>query len=137
RRASLRSIRGSSGIAFAGANGPPRPDGDDGILTAVEAQELDLTGTELVVLSACETSVGRPSHGEGLLGLQRAFEVAGARSLISSLWKVDDDATAAFMAVFYANLWTRRLPGPEAFRQAQLTMRRGYDPKEHRLTRGA
>jgi CHAT domain-containing protein/tetratricopeptide (TPR) repeat protein len=117
-----------SGITFAGANRQPTPDRDDGILTAVEAQQLDLAGTDLVVLSACETALGTSTHGEGLMGLQRAFQVAGARSLASSLWQVDDDATAALMDEFYLNLWERKLPKLDALRQAQLTILRRYDP---------
>ena len=103
-----------SGILMAGANRPARVDRDDGVLTAVEAQHLDLAGTDLVVLSACESAVGTSTRGEGLMGLQRAFQVAGARSLVSSLWSVEDNATAALMDEFYANLWSRRLPRLEA-----------------------
>jgi CHAT domain-containing protein len=117
-----------SGITFAGANRQPTPDRDDGILTAVEAQQLDLAGTDLVVLSACETALGTSTHGEGLMGLQRAFQIAGARSLASSLWQVDDDATAALMNEFYLNLWERKLPKLDALRQAQLAILRRYDP---------
>ena len=68
----------SAGIALAGANRTVQRGQDDGLLTAYEAQQLDLRGTELVVLSACETTLGKPLDGEGLLGLQRAFQVAGA-----------------------------------------------------------
>ena len=82
----------------------------------------------MVVLSACETTLGKPLDGEGLLGLQRAFQVAGAHSLISSLWKVDDRATQALMVEFYRNLWDRKLGKAEALRQAQLKMLREYDP---------
>ncbi len=122
-----------AGIAFAGANRQFQAGQDDGLLTALEAQQLDLTGTELVVLSACETSLGKPVNGEGLLGLQRAFQVAGARSLISSLWKVDDAATQILMIEFYKNLWEKKFSKLEALRQAQLTIRREYDPKTKQL----
>jgi CHAT domain-containing protein len=125
-----------SGIAFAGANRPFRADREDGILTALEALQLDLSGTELLVLSACESSLGIRTQGEGLLGLQRAFQVAGARSLISSLWQVGDAPTAALMEEFYANLWERRLPRIEALQQAQIALLRRYDLRQQRLRRG-
>jgi CHAT domain-containing protein len=123
----------TSGITLAGVNRPPQPGREDGILTAMEAQQLDLGGVELVVLSACETSLGSTTKGEGMMGLQRAFQVAGARSLISSLWSVDDAATSVIMEEFYTNLWERRLPQLEALRQAQLAVLRRYDPAQHRL----
>lgn len=93
----------NSGIVLAGAN-HSRQAGDDGYLTAKEAAQLQLDGTELVVLSACDTASGTLQTGEGVYGLQRALTVAGARSTLLSLWKVDDDATAAFMQRFVALL---------------------------------
>jgi CHAT domain-containing protein len=131
-----------SGVVLAGANLPPRtdelglPTGEDGILTAEEIVNLDLRGTDLVVLSACDTGLGRVAGGEGVMGLTRAFHLAGARTAVASLWKVDDRATQALMVEFYANLWQKKLGKLEALRQAQLTMLAGYDPKSGAL-RGA
>jgi CHAT domain-containing protein len=125
-----------SSIALAGANLPPRPGEEDGIFTALEAQQLDLGGVDLVVLSACETGLGVQAAGEGMVGLQRGFQVAGARTLISTLWSVDDAATAALMDEFYNNLWVRRLSKLEALRQAQIALMRRYDPVQKRLRRG-
>jgi CHAT domain-containing protein/Tfp pilus assembly protein PilF len=98
------------------------PDREDGILTAEEVQSLDLRGTDLVVLSACETGLGQGKYGEGLMGLQRAFQAAGARAVVASLWKVDDAATTVLMEQFYTNLWSKQMPKLEALRQAQLTV---------------
>jgi CHAT domain-containing protein len=110
-----------SGLALAGANRAREASGaDDGILTAEEVCSLDLRGTELVVLSACETGRGRIAGGEGVLGLQRAFHIAGARALVASFWKVDDAATSLLMEQFYLNLWQKQLAKGEALRQAQL-----------------
>jgi CHAT domain-containing protein/tetratricopeptide (TPR) repeat protein len=101
------------------ADGPER---EDGILTAEEVQALDLRGCELVVLSACETGLGELEYGQGVLGLQRAFQAAGARAVVASLWRVNDAATGALMEQFYTNLWTKKLPKLEALRQAQLAV---------------
>lgn len=109
-----------SGLVLAGANRPVEPDRDDGILTALEVADLGLDGVELAVLSACETGLGDVAGGEGLLGLQRAFQTAGARAVVAGLWKVPDRATQALMSRFYENLWDKKLPKLEALRQAQL-----------------
>ncbi|MDM7954749.1 MAG: CHAT domain-containing protein [Cyanobium sp. CZS 25K] len=93
-----------SGLVLAGANQPEADRTDDGYLTAAEATALQLEGTELVVLSACSTGQGDIRTGEGVYGLQRALTVAGARTTLLSLWKVDDKATAAFMEAFYKRL---------------------------------
>ncbi len=109
-----------SGLAFAGANRPPQPEQDDGILTAQEIAFLPLEGVDLVTLSACETGLGEVAGGEGLIGVQRAFQVSGARTTIASLWKVDDLATRVLMERFYRNLWEREMSKLDALREAQL-----------------
>src|SRR5262249_47404324 len=115
-----------SGLVLAGANRPPAGEGDDGILTALEVAELNLTGVELAVLSACETGLGASAEGEGLLGLQRAFAVAGAKTTGTRLWSGDDAATRQLMVAFYGRLWREGKPlgKLEALRQAQLAMLR-------------
>ncbi len=93
-----------SGLVFAGANQPEADPADDGYLTAAEATGMDLDGTELVTLSACETGQGDVRSGEGVYGLQRSLAVAGARSTLLSLWKVDDGLIVRFMERFYSRL---------------------------------
>jgi CHAT domain-containing protein len=127
---------------LAGANLEPAkdelglPTGEDGILTAEEIAGLDLHATELVTLSACETGLGDVAAGEGVFGLERALHQAGARTVIASLWKVDDNAAQALMVEFYKNLWEKKLPKLEALRQAQLRMILDYHPSAGQL-RGA
>jgi len=116
-----------SGLFFAGANrrlsGQPTPtDLDDGVLTAYEASTLNLQGTELVVLSACETGLGEVAAGEGVFGLRRALEVAGAESVLMSMWSVPDQGTQELMSLFYAK-WLAGQDKHEALREAQLEMR--------------
>lgn len=115
-----------SGLALAGANNPPSDDNSeaDGILTASEIETMNLHATDLVVLSACETGLGKVAAGEGLTGLQRAFQVAGARSTISSLWKVDDRATQEIMSRFYRYYWQDGQSKIDALRNAQLDIMR-------------
>ena len=117
-----------SGLILAGANAAWRGQPDttrteDGILTALEISQLDLRGTELVVLSACDTGLGDIEGSEGVYGLQRAFKAAGARYVLMSLWKVDDESTYEFMEEFYRNWLTEGHSIPESHRRAQATMR--------------
>jgi CHAT domain-containing protein len=109
-----------SGLALAGAN-KLRSGDEDGILTALEASGLDLVGTKLVVLSACETGVGKVTNGEGVYGLRRALVIAGAESLVMTLWQVDDLATRDLMTGYYARLQAGRGRGA-ALRDTQLAI---------------
>ena len=110
-----------SGLALAGANQRQGGGGEDGVLTAIEAAGLDLWGTKLVVLSACETGVGEVRSGQGVYGLRRALVIAGAESQVMSLWQVSDAATRDLMADYYKRLISGGGRG-EALRQVQLEM---------------
>lgn len=109
-----------SGLALAGAN-TGGIGGEDGLLTALEAAGLDLRGTQLVVLSACETGVGTIRTGDGVQGMRRALTLAGADSEVLSLWAVDDEATLILMQAFYAEL-EAGTDRAEALRKAQLAL---------------
>lgn len=98
---------------------------EDGIMTAYEAQNLNLQGTELVVLSACKSAQGKIQNGAGVYGLQRALRIAGAQSVLLSLWDVDDKAGREFMVAFYDN-WLNGMDKQDAFRRAQLDIKRKY-----------
>lgn len=116
-----------SGLFFAGADrirsgAAPVAGLDDGVLTAYEASQLDLEGTELVVLSACETGLGQQSNSEGVFGLRRGLQEAGAQAVMMSMWSVPDRETQELMALFYAK-WLGGLDKAEALRQAQLQER--------------
>jgi CHAT domain-containing protein/tetratricopeptide (TPR) repeat protein len=111
-----------SGLVCAGANRKDTP--GRGLLTAEALVNADLSGMDLAVLSACDTGLGDVGGGEGVLGLQRGFHVAGCRNVMASLWQVDDEATAALMQLFYRNLWQNKRPPLEALRQAQLAVYR-------------
>ncbi|HEX3875511.1 MAG TPA: CHAT domain-containing tetratricopeptide repeat protein [Bryobacteraceae bacterium] len=109
-----------SGIALAGANTGGSPQ-ENGVLTATEASDLDLEGTDLVVLSACDTGVGEPVIADGVYGLRRAFAIAGARAQVLSLWKVNDEATEELMKSFYGEL-AGGAPKDVALQRAQLRL---------------
>ena len=121
-----------SGVVLAGGGRAPDPGqsspsiadppAEDGILTAEEVKSLDLRGTVLVVLSACDTGLGVLGLGEGFSGLKHAFHAAGARAVVASLWKVDDAATSVLMERFYTNLWVKKMSRLEALREAQLAV---------------
>lgn len=110
-----------SGLALAGANERQGGNGEDGILTALEVSDLDLLGTKLVVLSACETGLGNVQNGEGVYGLRRALALAGAETQVISLWKVSDEATRDFMVDYYRRLQAG-VKRSKALRLAQLKM---------------
>jgi CHAT domain-containing protein len=113
-----------TGLVLAGANRPAGAGLEGGIVTGEALVELPLEGLRLAVLSACETGLGELTGGEGVQGLQRAFHLAGCPNVLASLWNVNDQATAALMAVFYHQLWAEKKPPLEALRVAQLTIYR-------------
>jgi CHAT domain-containing protein len=121
-----------SGIIMAGANrvwsgGLPIEGKEDGIVTAYEIANLDLSKTDLVVLSACETALGDIKGTEGVFGLQRAFKLAGVKNMLLSLWPVPDEETTELMKEFYANKLSG-MTNYQAFNSAQVNMRKNYPP---------
>ena len=118
-----------SGLVFAAVNRSDRRP-EETILTALEVAELELGQVELVVLSASNTGRGQVAGGEGVLGLQRAFQLAGARSVVASLWGVPDEETHQLMREFYRRVWSDKpVPRGEALRQAQLWMLENWKPR--------
>ena len=116
------------GLALAGANLPPGDDGiRAGIVTAEELSHLDLSGCELVVLSACDTHVGLVRASQGVASLQQALYAAGAHATITTLWRVRDDATRELMKRFYENWWLRGMSKGNALRAARQWMREARD----------
>jgi CHAT domain-containing protein/tetratricopeptide (TPR) repeat protein len=114
------------GLAFAGANNRTsiRSNQDDGILTGEEVAGLNLNATEWVVLSACDTGLGEMKAGEGVFGLRRAFQIAGARTVIMSLWSVDDQAVRVWMRALYQGRLQKHLSTADAMHQASLSVLR-------------
>ena len=121
-----------SGLILAGGNyawqtgKPLEPNMEDGILTAYEISQMNLSNTELVVLSACETGLGDIQGNEGVYGLQRAFKIAGAKYLVMSLWQVPDQETSVFMTTFYHHFIEEKMTIPVAFRTTQREMRERF-----------
>lgn len=113
-----------SGLILAGVNQQQSGIGEDGVLTALEVAGLDLSGTKLVVLSACETALGDIKNGEGVYGLRRALVLAGSQTQVMSLWKVSDTGTRDLMVAYYTRLKAGE-GRTEALRQVQLAMLRG------------
>jgi CHAT domain-containing protein len=103
-------------------------DFDRTVPAATEETQRDELVCHVATLSPCETGLGETAGCEGLLGLSRAFQTAGAHSAVASLWKIQDDAARQLMIDFYDNLWTKKKSRVEALRQAQLAMREGVKP---------
>ena len=115
-------------MVLAGANRSGTTGLGEGILSAEEVAGADLRKVQLVTLSVCETALGR-SERESVFGLQTAFQMADAATVVASLWKIEDRAAQALMVEFYHNLLDLRMGRLEALRQAQLRVRRDFDPK--------
>ena len=135
------SFEFQSGLVFAGANlksnkGEASTNQWDSIVFEAQIVAVPLRNLEQVVLSCCNTGVGTTERSEGVFSLQRAFQIAGAKTVISSLWNVPDEATAALMNQYYTNLWKKRMPKGEALRAAKLWMIKNYKPKKTTKTRG-
>ncbi|MDF1865020.1 MAG: CHAT domain-containing protein [Saprospiraceae bacterium] len=116
-----------SGGNYAWQGNDPIPGIEDGIFTAYEFSQMNLTNTELVVLSACETGLGDIKGNEGIYGLQRAAKIAGAKYLIMSLWQVPDAQTKKLMTIFYSKWLEEKMTIPDAFRSAQEELREMYE----------
>ena len=117
------------GIALSGANHAQQATNaiaEDGLLTGLEASLLNLQGTELVILSACDSGSGEVKIGEGVMSLRRAFRIAGAETVLASQWKVSDKATSELMIEFVRR-WSSGEERVQAWREAQLSLLRSKD----------
>jgi CHAT domain-containing protein len=121
-----------SGLILAGANhrNVAAPGQEDGVLTAEEVAALNLNGVQWAVLSGCDTGVGEVRVGEGVFGLRRAFQVAGARTVIMSLWPVEDEATRLWMTSLYEGRLMKALSTADAVREASLAVLRNRRTKD-------
>jgi CHAT domain-containing protein len=118
------------GLALAGANLPSNELGRvPGLVTAQDIAALDLSNCELAVLSACDTNVGVQHAGQGVASLQKALHMAGARTVITSLWKVPDEATKELMVEFYRRIWVEREPKARALWGAKTKLRAAKDER--------
>jgi len=135
RRSAEDKALSRSGLLMAGADnalgGDISENVEDGLLTAQEIAQLDLGSLDLTVLSACETALGDVRKSEGVFGLQRGFKKAGAKSILMSLWKVDDEATCLLMTEFYKNWIAQKMTKHDALEAAKQTVRshkeKGWD----------
>jgi tetratricopeptide (TPR) repeat protein len=128
-----RSPLSYTGLVLAGANVPDKAGPEGGILTAELLLEVNLEGLELAVLSACQTGLGPVADSQHVQNMAQALHAAGCRDVIASLWRVDDQATAALMERFYQYLWRDNLPPIVALRRAQLDMMRSYSRTKGKL----
>lgn len=132
-RSSGETVRGMSpmllcGLALTGANLPADEAGNvPGLVTAEELSSLDLSSCRMAVLSACETNVGERRAGQGVASLQKALHMAGAHTVVTSLWKVPDEATRVLMLDFYRRLWVERKPAAQALWEAKRALRDARD----------
>ena len=123
-----------AGLAFTGlnANAPLLGEIDtdnDGVLTAMEVLNLDLAGTQLVVLSACETGLGEIHEGEGVYGLRRSFQEAGVSNVVNSFWEVSDAGTQLLMTKFYAKFLGGKIFGPHYLLTNSIFGRKSFRPQ--------
>jgi CHAT domain-containing protein/Tfp pilus assembly protein PilF len=121
------------GIPLAGANCPVIGNSEDGILWGQEVQDLDLEHSDLVILSACKTDTGDIVAGEGAVGLRQAFQWAGARTVLSTLWEVGDEPSATLVKHFVENRFQKKLSKAESLRQAQLAMLKGSSDSKWKI----
>lgn len=121
-----------SGLALAGANRRKEagPDNEDGVLSAEEITTLDLRDVEWAVLSACDTGIGQIRESEGVFGLRRAFQIAGVRTVIMSLWQVEDESTRLWMRALYQRRFIAGRSTADAVRDASLQLLRSRRAKK-------